>query len=41
MAENAPHVLDYKVELVVDGRKLERPVNYALVRVIPPDGRRY
>ena len=38
MAENAPHVLDYKVELVVDGRKLARPVNYALVRVIPPDG---
>jgi pimeloyl-ACP methyl ester carboxylesterase len=38
MAENAPHVLDYKVELVVDGRKLERPVNYALVRVIPPEG---
>src|SRR6187431_553923 len=38
MAENEPHVLDYKVELVVDGRKLERPVNYALVRVIPPDG---
>ena len=38
MAENAPHVLDYKVELVVDGRKLERPVNYGLVRVIPPDG---
>src|SRR4026208_64325 len=38
MAENAPHVLDYKVELVVDGRKLERPANYALVRVTPPDG---
>jgi len=38
MAETAPHVLDYKVELVVDGRKLERPVNYGLVRVIPPDG---
>jgi Protein of unknown function (DUF3141) len=38
MAENAPHVLDYQVELVVDGRKLARPVNYALVRVIPPDG---
>ena len=36
MAENAPHVLDYQVELVVDGRKLDRPVNYALVRVIPP-----
>ena len=38
IAENAPHVLDYKVELVVDGRKLARPVNYALVRVVPPDG---
>jgi pimeloyl-ACP methyl ester carboxylesterase len=38
MAESAPHVLDYKVELVVDGRKLERPVNYGLVRVIPPEG---
>jgi hypothetical protein len=37
MAESAPHVLDYKVELVVDGRKLDRPVNYALVRVVPPD----
>jgi len=38
IAENAPHVLDYKVELMVDGRKLDRPVNYALVRVVPPDG---
>jgi pimeloyl-ACP methyl ester carboxylesterase len=38
LAETAPHVLDYKVELVVDGRKLDRPVNYALVRVIPPAG---
>ena len=38
MAENAPHVLDYEVELVVDGRTLDRPVNYALVRVVPPDG---
>jgi pimeloyl-ACP methyl ester carboxylesterase len=38
MAENAPHVLDYKVELIVDGRMLERPVNYGLVRVIPPAG---
>ena len=38
MAETAPHVLDYKVELVVDGRTLDRPVNYCLVRVIPPAG---
>jgi hypothetical protein len=35
-AEAAPHVLDYPVELLIDGRKLERPVNYALVRIIPP-----
>jgi len=38
LAQTAPNVLDYKVELVVDGRKLERPVNYALVRVVPPQG---
>jgi pimeloyl-ACP methyl ester carboxylesterase len=35
-AETAPHVLDYDVELIVDGRTLARPVNYALVRVTPP-----
>jgi hypothetical protein len=38
LAETAPHVLDYKVELVVDGRRLERPVNYGLARVVPPAG---
>ena len=38
MAETAPNVLDYKAELVVDGRTLERPVNYALVRIVPPPG---
>ncbi|MGO9868103.1 MAG: DUF3141 domain-containing protein, partial [Rhodomicrobium sp.] len=37
-AKAAPLVLDYAVELVVDGRTLERPVNYALARVIPPKG---
>jgi hypothetical protein len=37
-AETAPHVLDYEAELIVDGRKLERPVNYALVRIVPPPG---
>ncbi len=37
-AKAAPHVLDYPVELIIDGRTLERPVNYALVRVIPPKG---
>ena len=38
LAEAVPHVLDYEVELVIDGRQLERPVNYALARVIPPAG---
>ena len=38
LAETAPHVLDYEVELVVDGRTLDRPVNYVLVRVVPPQG---
>jgi pimeloyl-ACP methyl ester carboxylesterase len=34
--EAAPHVLDYPVELVIDGRKLERRVNYVLARIVPP-----
>ena len=38
LAETAPHVLDYKAELIIDGRTLDRPVNYALVRVVPPAG---
>jgi pimeloyl-ACP methyl ester carboxylesterase len=38
LAETAPHVLDYEVELIIDGRTLDRPVNYCLVRVIPPMG---
>lgn len=38
LAETVPNVLDYQVELVVDGRTLERPVNYGLVRVVPPPG---
>jgi|RhiMetdeSRZDD1v2_1073273.scaffolds.fasta_scaffold90600_2 uncharacterized protein DUF3141 len=38
LAKSAPHVLDYEVELIVDGRTLDRPVNYALVKVVPPAG---
>jgi hypothetical protein len=38
LAETVPHVLDYGVELIVDGRTLERPVNYGLVRITPPKG---
>jgi pimeloyl-ACP methyl ester carboxylesterase len=31
-----PPVLHFAYETVVDGRKLARPVNYALVRIVPP-----
>lgn len=37
-AQTAPHVLEFEAELVRDGRTLARPVNYALVRIVPPDG---
>jgi pimeloyl-ACP methyl ester carboxylesterase len=37
-AKPAPHVLKFGAELVMDGRKLPRPVNYVLARVIPPSG---
>src|SRR5262247_1212682 len=40
LAKTAPHVLDYEVELIVDGRTLQRPVNYALVRIVPPKAAR-
>ena len=30
--------LTFQAELVLDGRTFERPVNYALVRIIPPQG---
>ena len=33
-----PPLLHFAHETVVDGRKLERPVNYALVRIVPPEG---
>src|SRR5260370_13415198 len=38
MAESAPHVLEFEAELIMDGRRLERPVNYCLARIIPPTG---
>src|SRR5690348_3128358 len=38
MAETVPHVLEFEVERVVDGRTLARPVNYGLVRIVPPQG---
>ena len=38
MAKQAPHVLQFQGELVVDGRKLPRPVNYGLFQITPPAG---
>ncbi len=38
-AKLAPHVLNYSFEVVADGRTFKRPVNYILVRIIPPGGR--
>src|SRR3954465_14047091 len=38
LAQTAPHVQSYAAELIIDGRQLEQPVNYALVRIIPPKG---
>ena len=37
-AKAVPNVLSFDVDLVLDGRTFERPVNYGLVRVQPPEG---
>ena len=37
-AKIAPNVLGFSFELVRDGRTLPRPVNYMLVRIVPPAG---
>lgn len=36
MRETAPHVLSFDAELLIDGRTLPNPVNYGLVRIVPP-----
>ena len=33
-----PPLLHFDYKMVVDGRKLKRPVNYAMVRITPPEG---
>jgi Protein of unknown function (DUF3141) len=33
-----PPVLHFKYEMVLDGRTLQKPVNYALLRITPPEG---
>jgi pimeloyl-ACP methyl ester carboxylesterase len=37
-SKTVPHALNYAAELVADGRTFERPVNYGLVRIVPPEG---
>jgi Protein of unknown function (DUF3141) len=37
-AKEVPNVLNFANELILDGRKLPRPANYGLVRIIPPEG---
>ena len=37
-AKQAPNVLNFDFEVVMDGRELPRPVNYGLVRIVPPAG---
>jgi hypothetical protein len=36
-AKAVPNVLNFANELILDGRKLPRPVNYGLVRIVPPE----
>ena len=38
MAMQAPNVLEFEADLVLDGRTLPRPVNYGLVAITPPPG---
>ncbi|MBY0239146.1 MAG: DUF3141 domain-containing protein [Burkholderiaceae bacterium] len=36
--ETAPHVLSFEFDTLIDGRTLERPCNYSLMRIVPPPG---
>jgi hypothetical protein len=36
--QGLPALLHFKHEMVMDGRWLDRPVNYALLRIVPPAG---
>ncbi len=37
-AKAVPHVLRFETEILVDGRTLDRPINYGLARIKPPAG---
>ena len=36
--QGLPPVLHFDYEIVMDGRSFKRPVNYALLRIVPPKG---
>lgn len=36
--QGLPPVLHFDYETLLDGRQFERPVNYALLRIVPPEG---
>jgi len=36
--QGLPPVLHFDYETILDGRSLKRPVNYALLRIVPPEG---
>ena len=38
MSRKIPHVLNYKYEIIVNGRDLSEPINYGLVKILPPEG---
>ena len=38
ISRTAPNVLNFQFEPVLDGRRFERPVNYGLLRIVPPPG---
>lgn len=37
-AQGMPPLLAFPYEVILDGRTLERPVNYSLLRIVPPKG---
>lgn len=37
-AMKIPNVLRFEAEVLIDGRQLERPVNYGLAKIKPPEG---
>lgn len=37
-AKTVPHVLEFAHEVIMRGDTLSRPVNYGLVRILPPEG---